>query len=363
MNRLVLLLAAFFLISPAYADDTSAPAFDAVDYLDQCRDDSDADDYQSVIDDCSEALKQGGLQPDEMLMAYLYRGMAHHSRDEGDAAIADFTEALSENPQHKDVDFIHFERGSVYLDEKQYDKALADFDEAIHLTPTEATFYTMRGDTYFGMRRNAEAIKDLSKAIELKPTDDGALDERSIVYLMQGDYAAAVADLTQVLQLKPDDESARTVMGEAYYFAGQYPKAVEALDAALVKFPDDDYAMIWRYLASQRAGVDRRKELAAQLDAMKDPGWTHTLGELYLGKATRDQVLADTAAAVTDPVVQKQALCQAKSMLAEFYRNDSQRSVALGLFKEAAGLCAPDTIGSLLVQQGLAAAPSKKAGK
>ncbi|HEX4300741.1 MAG TPA: tetratricopeptide repeat protein [Gammaproteobacteria bacterium] len=355
----LLLLASIASAPLARADDTPASAGE--NDLSDCHDSSDADDNQSVIEQCSSALTAGGLDNEETFMAYLYRGMAHHSRNENDAAVADFTEAMASDPDHKDTDFALFERGAAYSDEGQYAKALADFDATVKLKPDEATYRLMRGNTYFNLERNVEALADLSKAIELDPKDAGAFSERSVVYFMQGEYAASLADSTQLLQLKADDDAAHTEIGEAHYFLGQYPEALAAFDAQLAHSPKDDYAMTWRYLAAQRAGQDGSKPLAAALEGIDDhKRWTYVLGQLYLGKANREQVLiAAAAAAGTDMDLQKQVLCQVKSFLGEFYRNSGQAAAA-PLFKDAMQLCASNSIGRIVAQRGLASVKKAK---
>jgi len=365
MNRLmpILFLAGISSLPLARADDTTTPPLTGEDYLSECHDDSDSDDYAAVLQDCSDALQAGGLDTAETFMAYLYRGMAHHSRNEDDAAVADITEAMAADPDHKDTDFAHFERGAAYSDSKQYEKALADFDAAIKLKPAEAAYYAMRGNSSFDLGRNAEALTDLSKAISFDPKDTGAFSSRSVVYLMQGDYADTIADAKQVLQLDADDVSARTEMGESYYFLGRYPEALAQFDAQLAKSPKDDYAMIWRFLTTQRAGQDGAKTFATGMDGVDHASWTYVLGQLYLGKATREQVvIAAAGAAGTDAVVQKQVLCQAKSFMAEFYRNSGQAAAAMPLFKDSLQLCEANSIGRIVAQRGLAAPKKPKKG-
>jgi len=345
----------------ARADDTPVLS-DAQMYLSECQDDSSTDADGDAIDDCTAALKAGSLDASETYTAYLYRGMAHVDRNEDDAAIADVTEALAADPDHKDTGFAHYVRGLAYSGEQMNDKALVDFNEAIRLAPAEATYYPMRGVTYYRLGRNPEALADLSKGIGMDSKNAGAYSARSAVYLMQGDFGESIADSKQVLALTPVDDSARMLMGEAYYLQGQYPEALQTFDAALAKVPGDDAAMIWRYLAAQHTGADRDNILITQLDAMKDHGrWTHCLGTLFLGKCSRDTVLTAAAASTTDPAVQKQVLCQAKSLLGEFYFNNGHRDTAMGLFKEAAGVCEPNSLGRVLVQQRLTTGAAKKA--
>jgi lipoprotein NlpI len=356
----MLFLAGISPVFLAHADD--APTLTGEDYLSQCHDDSDADDYASAIESCSDALQAGGLDNAQTFMAYLYRGMAHNSRNEHDAAVADYTEAMAADPDHKDTDFAHFERGAAYADDKQYEKALADFDAAVKLKPDEGTYYVVRGNTRFDLGSNSDAITDLSKGIQLDPKDTGAYSTRSIVYLMQGAYTAAIADANQVLQLDAGDSSAHTEIGESYYFLGRYPEALAQFDAQLAKSPKDDYAMIWRFLTTQRAGQDGAKTLAAGMDGLGDTSrWTYVLGQFYQGKTGREQVLiAAAAAASTDADLQKQVLCQAKSFMGEFYRNSGQAAAA-ALFKDAMQLCTANSIGRIVAQRGLAA--PKKAKK
>lgn len=336
------------------AGAAAAPALDAQGYLAKCHDSNDAGQYASVIDFCSAALRAGGLDKADTFTAYLYRGMAHHSRNEDDPALADFNAALATDPAGRGADFAHFERGVVYLARKQYDKALPDFDAAVRLSPSEAIYYELRGTAYFDLGQRQEALWDLSKAIDLKPNEANAYSQRSVVYLMQGYYPRAIADSVQVLVIDPKDKSARTLMGEGYYFLGQPDVALRKFNDALTQFPGDDYAMIWRYLAAQRSGHDISKSFAAGLETMPNhEAWTYLLGQLYLGKTTRGKVLAAAVAATPDPTLQKQVLCQAKAFMAEYYRNKGQHETATTLFKEAAPLCAENSVGHILVEQGL----------
>lgn len=354
MNRPVSVLLFAGMCFAHSAGAAAAPALDAQGYLSKCHDSSDASQYVSVIDFCSAALQAGGLDKAGTATAYLYRGMAHHSRNEDDPAIADLSAALAADPSGRGADFAHFERGVVYLARKQYDKALPDFDAAVTLSPSEAIYYELRGTAYFDLGHRQEALWDLSKAIDLKPNEANAYSQRSVVYLMQGYYPGAIADSVQVLVINPEDKSARTVMGEGYYFLGKPSVALRKFDEALTKFPGDDYAMIWRYLAAQRSGHDIGKSFAAGFESMRNhEAWTYLLGQLYLGKTTRGKVLAAATAATPDPALQKQVLCQAKAFMGEYYRNKGQRDTATTLFKEAAPLCGQDSVGHIMVEQGL----------
>jgi tetratricopeptide (TPR) repeat protein len=78
-------------------------------------------------------------------LAYYQRGSALYEKQNLDAAIADFGEAVRINPNF-DLAFYH--RGLAWRDKREYDKAINDFSEAIRLGAKNAPAFDNRGLAY-----------------------------------------------------------------------------------------------------------------------------------------------------------------------------------------------------------------------
>jgi len=66
---------------------------------------------------------------------YMKRGVAYFNQGDTDAAIAEFTKAISVLPRHPDS---YAARGHAYRKKGDLKKALADFDKALEINPQHA---------------------------------------------------------------------------------------------------------------------------------------------------------------------------------------------------------------------------------
>ncbi len=98
------------------------------------------------------------------------RGAAHERKGDFDKAIADYTEAISHNP---DIAGAYFSRGLLYARHKgDYDKAIADCNEVIRLDPTLTEAYNNRGNAYYCSGQYDKAWADVETCQRLGGTVD-----------------------------------------------------------------------------------------------------------------------------------------------------------------------------------------------
>lgn len=127
----------------------------------------------------------------------------------------------------------YFGRGMDFMTTRNYQAAIADFTRAITLTPDWSLPYFMRGialyyelkaplksmdDTSgneFEMRRGKlkEMMANFDKVEELAPTSPFAFFNKGTILLENGDLTSAISALSQAIDLKPD-------FGEAYFNRG-----------------------------------------------------------------------------------------------------------------------------------------------
>ena len=99
--------------------------------------------YDLAIAAFDDALKDANLSPARQAAIYSDRGVAKWRMKQFDGALADFTKAVSLNPDYPTA---YNNRGSVYMDLNRTDDAYKDFDHAIAIAPAFGPAYNNRGN-------------------------------------------------------------------------------------------------------------------------------------------------------------------------------------------------------------------------
>ncbi|MFH0847532.1 MAG: tetratricopeptide repeat protein [Chloroflexota bacterium] len=174
-----------------------SPRFDAVECLDR------------GISDLSRAIE---LRPDYP-EAFYVRGAAYLSKDQYDAAIADYSKVIeSEYKDRPPLYGVYGARGAAYLRKGEYDSAISDFSKTLELEPKYVEAYLNRGIAYMRKGEYNSAISDLNKAVELRvetiskykylwPKYADCYLYRGQAYQALGLKNEAIADFEKVLEL------------------------------------------------------------------------------------------------------------------------------------------------------------------
>jgi tetratricopeptide (TPR) repeat protein len=161
-----------------------------------------------AIDACSRAIQSKRYSGHVLARLYLNRGVERRAKEDYDAALADFADAVKADKKYADA---YFNRCSIYNFKKAYDSAITECGQAIKLGPSADTtvaganeklgkdaalsdYYTERGFAYFKKDDYAHAFPDLDNAIRLNPNNGRALKTRGLAYEAKGD-SRAQADL------------------------------------------------------------------------------------------------------------------------------------------------------------------------
>ena len=130
-------LVLMFLITSAAADDSD------VDNVAACNGKAGVSpDLQ--IEGCT-ALTKSADNPKVLAIIYNNRGNAYVAKGQYDLAIADYGEALKDDPQYARA---FNNRGVAYQKKAEYDLAIQDFDAALKLNPNYANAIANRAETY-----------------------------------------------------------------------------------------------------------------------------------------------------------------------------------------------------------------------
>lgn len=135
--------------------------------------------------------------------AYYQQGLAHVKQQQREAAVADFSQAIAQNPDYAEA---YFSRGITFSGLGQYALALDDFTEAIRLKPTDALSYYQRALIRRIRKEWDAALLDFNQAIALQPDFALAFRDRGLTYQQLDKLSEALNNLRHYLQLRPDAE-------------------------------------------------------------------------------------------------------------------------------------------------------------
>ena len=205
------------------------------------------------------------LQPDRA-ETYRLRGEAWRRKNDLVAAVKDFDKAIAialENAAALAAALN--DRGFARSIMGNSEGALADLSMAIRVDPGASIAWVNRGMVLDGLGELDRAIADFDAAIKINPNDAGTAQLRASVYFRKGDFALAAKDFKRVVEI--DHDAAGT------------------------------YGMLVSYISEGRLGKDGSGELAANIDRLASRDWPFPVAEYFLGRRSKDTLLAAAASA------------------------------------------------------------------
>ena len=142
----------------------------------------------------------------------------------------------------------HFSRGKALLDEKSYDAAINEYTEAISINPRSSDSFANRGEAFRKKQDLTRALQDYNEAIRLNKQNLFALTNRADVYCQSNDFERAFADFGEVQKQKPDYDFLYEKRGACYETRGMYDEAVNDYSKALTLDPDETWTYFKRGL-------------------------------------------------------------------------------------------------------------------
>jgi protein O-mannosyl-transferase len=157
--------------------------------------------------------------------AWYHLGLAYKEKGIIPSAVNAFEKARSYK-EFNTADF-YISAGLAYGLSKKYDAAIADFTKAISIDPANAEAYNNKGLYYTEKGVTDSALVFLDKAIALKPTFTEALYNKGNTYAKMGDYRRAIEQYQQALTLKPGYIDALLNTGNSYAALKDFESALK----------------------------------------------------------------------------------------------------------------------------------------
>jgi tetratricopeptide (TPR) repeat protein len=208
-------------------------------------------------------------------------------------AIADFTQALTLDPQSVDA---RYGRGRARANLGDLQSALDDFNQVLLVVADYPNAYLSRCRVYQALQDFQRALDDCTTAIQLKPDYADAYTFRGMARVYLGETRAAMTDYTQALQLDPNNIDAYLGRGFLRDGLGDHQGAIDDFTAALQRDPaaDDAYLGRGRAYASleqfQRAVADYTEAIRLRPDS----------SEAYCDRGVARTHLGDYKGAIED---------------------------------------------------------------
>ncbi|MGE3804638.1 MAG: tetratricopeptide repeat protein [Gemmataceae bacterium] len=225
--------------------------------------------------------------------AYNLRGWIHAQRADFAAAIADYNQALKEDPKHvlalKNRAWAHDCLG-------QDEDAMRDYAAIMQLEPASAWAYKYRGELLARNGDTAKALADLDEVMRLEPDNPWPHWRTAELLQLTSQTEAALQAAGAAVELGQDDAAAYLARGRARQALGQFSAA--RADLTRARQLDPRHADIARELDLCRAW-EQVARCTETLDSSSSPAAAdlRARGQAYLTLGELDRARADFEAA------------------------------------------------------------------
>ena len=224
----------------------------------------------ALIQACTELIEKGDRTGDALAEAFIVRGRAYRVKGDYERAIADFSEALKNQPGNA---LALRGRADAYFEAREFNQSIEDYDRTISRMPNDPTLFQDRARVYVAMGKFERAIVDYSEAIRILPISAPALRERCYVRTIANrELGQAVDDCSEALRLRRNDFMALDRRGLAYLRLGNLVNAMADYNLALRLNPSYAPSLYGRGVVKKKSGdeVGGEADIAAARQIQPD---------------------------------------------------------------------------------------------
>ena len=214
-NWLILVFVSLFLVSgcvepPQSLSENSTQLSPSKEWVKQGVLKSQQGNYHTAIADFDQAIAEN---PDS-IDAYYNRAFAYIQLGRWEVALADLTETLRLDPSWA---IARVNRGNVYLELGQYDLAMADYEQALKSDPNNALAHHNLALVFWKLGKIQQALTEFEQALTIAPDYAQAYLNRGLLYAEESKTQQALVDLEQagrLFQAQGDSEAYQDVQAQ-----------------------------------------------------------------------------------------------------------------------------------------------------
>ena len=185
--------------------------------------------YSNAVDAYNQSLKLNGLNA----KGFTYRGVALQHLGNNNAAMADFEQALSINPNESAA---WQGKAATYIETGDYRMAIKAADRAIELSHSSEdkieNAYLLRGFAQNRLEKYDDALMAFDKAIEIDPKRLDLWQNKAYTLTKLGRFVEVLKCYEVMTGIDPDNAEIWSKKGEIHLALGQINEANEAFSIA-----------------------------------------------------------------------------------------------------------------------------------
>jgi len=162
--------------------------------------------------------------------AHYSLGIALGQKGRGDAAIAQYRQALEINP---DFVLARSNLGAAFDQQGDTDQAVAQYRMALAIQPDNAQIRVNLGNVLSEKGQFVQAMEQYHKALAINPSYEDAHFNQGIALFRKGDWEGAIAQYRAALDIRPEDAAAHNYLGMALAKAGRIDQAISSYREAM----------------------------------------------------------------------------------------------------------------------------------
>jgi tetratricopeptide (TPR) repeat protein len=162
--------------------------------------------------------------------AHMNYGVVLAAAGKGDAAIAEYSQALAIQPRLAEA---HNARGVIRMERGEFEPAIADYREAIRIKPNYAEPHANLGAALAQLGQMSEAASHLKMALDMEPENAKFRQNMGFALAQQGKLDEAIAEYKEALRLKPGVADVHNKLGSALFAQGKLDEAIDQYQKAL----------------------------------------------------------------------------------------------------------------------------------
>lgn len=311
--------------------------------------------YAAAIADFDHAIADGALEPGELALAYLRRAIVRQATGDGVRASEDVKQAVALDPKLMTT---YREISDAMLGRRRSRDAVAAFDEVLGLDPNSAESFVDRGLGRMARGQLDDAIADFDQALRIDRYAGAAYRARGEARFYKGLTEDAAADFKLALEFDPHFAPTSKALAILEFDQARFDEAAKHLAVAVKADAKDAYAVLWLFLARQRAAgkaageTGGATELTRQMSNVALGEWPAPMLRYYAGQ--RDLAALLAAAGRGDAKGRPLRECEAHFFAGEHALLSGDRAGATALLQKASAECPAATAASVIARTELA---------
>jgi len=153
----------------------------------------------------------------------------------GDNLVDQLTQQISDSPNNSEL---LFQRATTLHEKEEYEAAIRDFTKAMSIDSLKPKYYHSLSDSYMDYFKSRKALDVMEEAGRLFNENVPTLLKLSETQMLLSQYENSVFTVNEILRLDPQNNEAYFMLGMNFRAMGQLDKAINSFQTAVENDPE-----------------------------------------------------------------------------------------------------------------------------